>query len=80
MTATEAEAKRKKLATYQACVAMWGGTLHEIEGDFGPELVVNRWGLTRRFRDLGQLSAWLVDVGAWRKSCRDLAQEVKRAA
>lgn len=73
MSSAQAEADRKKLATFKACVALWGGELYEIEGDYGPEFVITRWGLTRRFRDLGQVSVWLVDVGAWRAGCRQIA-------
>lgn len=66
--ALAADAQRKTFATLQACVALWGGELQQIDGDYGPEFIVSRWGLTRRFADLGALGVWLVDVGAWRPS------------
>jgi hypothetical protein len=59
---------QKQLATAKARCALWGGVVHELEGDSGqPLLIVTRWSLTRSFegRDaLDDIERFLDLVGA----------------
>lgn len=54
---------RKRLANCKARCALVGGVLHELIGDDGrPEYIVTKWALTRAFRSLDELEAWLPRV------------------
>lgn len=60
--AADTRSSTKRLATCKARCALVGVVLHELTGDDGqPEYVVTqtRWALTRAFRSLDELEAWL---------------------
>lgn len=50
----------KRVATLRARAALQGIVMHDLKGDDGtPEYVVTKWALTRAFRSLDELEAWL---------------------
>lgn len=56
------EAEAKRLATLAARAALRGVVVHEIQGDFGPQIIASRWALTRSFDGPARLDAiegWL---------------------
>ena len=56
-----ARTQDKAFATLQAQAALKGfQAVRTAAGDF----VVERWGMTKALRDLGELRAWLQQVGA----------------
>ena len=55
----------KQSATLAARAALVGVTLHTLKDECGRrEWIASRWALTRSFRSLEELSAWLDMIGA----------------
>lgn len=60
---------RKRVATAKARAALLGIVVHELRADDGgPEWIATRWALTRAFRSVDELAAWLDRVEGTRSS------------